>query len=299
MSNFKEILHMRIVILLSTLFTVFQAGAQSFGLKSSVWHYTNNGGTAPENTWLWTVDFKNDTMLSGENGRHFVTRGNADYGLLPEYYFQLSGDSVMAYNAGQWHLLYNFAASAGDTLKIIDMYTATIQYMTFLVDSVVPVQISGTVLDRFYLHTVDSSQGKFQDGYYTERIGASGFYPYRGSTIPEYAVIRCYSDTDMTLQINYSGPCDAGNPYSVQEVNEAPLIIQPNPTSGFIEVNFPHPVEGLMEVLDASGRFLHSQEFSTKKTLSVMLPNELTDGLYMIKFSYGSTVQSSMVLLKR
>ena len=279
-----------------------QTNAQEFPLKSAKWYYTNNGGHAAANTYLWTVQYEKDTIINGDLARVLRAGPNPAYGLDEEYIFKYSNDSVYALTrSGKWGLLYVFSANVGDTMVITDFYVSPEANHAFVVDSILTEVYGSTNLKHFYTHCTEVPGINFCERSYTERIGENFFYPLMtGAIIPEHAEIRCYVDSSVTAQLNHTGPCNQGNPYSVNEIsNESMFEIYPTITNRtfYIHSNSMEPVS--ISVFDYQGKLVKIENYMHQTEMSLTMPNKAENGLYVVRIESGNNRLTQKIILNR
>ena len=293
---------MRSILLFTCICLVFLSHAQEFPSKSSKWYYTNNGGEAAANTFLWLVKYEKDSVINGDAARVLKTYTNPAYGLLNEYIFKYSNDSVYGLNThGKWGLLYVYSAAVGDTMEIMDFYSGTNQTYPYVVDSVIPVLYGSVYLKHFYTHSISIPQVDLTHRSYVERIGEEFFYPLiKGAMILEHAVIRCYVDSTVSIQINYTGTCDQGNPYSVNEIsNEEFFSVFPSLTDGPVSIRVNSSNGFMVSVFNCLGKIILSRDVQNLKEVTVQMPDNIGNGVYFVRVESQSFVRTVKIILER
>ena len=293
---------MRTCLLFFSICLVMQTNAQEFPLKSAKWYYTNNGGHAAANTYLWTVQYEKDTIINGDLARVLRAGPNPAYGLDEEYIFKYSNDSVYALTrSGKWGLLYVFSANVGDTMVITDFYVSPEASHPFVVDSILTEVYGSTNLKHFYTHCTEVPGLNFCERSYTERIGENFFYPIMtGSIIPEHAEIRCYVDSSVTAQLNYTGPCNQGNPYAVQEISTEPIFdLYPSLTGGTIYIRSNSNENFSISVFDCLGNLVINESFGNQDESSLTIPLSAENGLYVVRIDAQTGRSTQKIILYR
>ena len=111
---------------------------------------------------------------------------------------------------------------------------------------------------------------------YTDTSNSSSSIP----SITDYGIAAIDSCNNQSMMSFYT---------SVEDIDKSPsLKIYPNPTSGFINLQFKKSIDNDIEisVLDFSGRLLLNEMYSNQKTIKLNI-SDLDNGIYLIKIRTG------------
>ena len=262
----------------SLLLTVFLSlnmmiFAQSFPLKSSRWYYSNNGGNQPPNSSLKIIEFEKDTVINDTLSRKLSN------GLM----FYSEKELVYFYNSEQnrFGLIFDFNAKPNDTLTIIAPPNIPSEKLLFKVkiDSVKKKVYSNDTIVKFYNTSLDPDF-HFENNVYMTRIGAYGFLPQYGFSIPEGDYLKCYEDS--SLYINYSGiPCDSVVTGTVITKLNGRFSIFPNPATNEIFISNELKENLQIEIFDNIGKlYFQTRLHDNEERIDI---SELISGIYFIR----------------
>ncbi|MFZ1678203.1 MAG: T9SS type A sorting domain-containing protein [Saprospiraceae bacterium] len=288
-------------ILLSSLYNLHAQDTTSFAPIGAVWHYNSYGHDSP---FYFKFVVEKDTLILGENARllrYYVFENDtfhADNNL--NKYVITDGAKVYYKVENEFVLLYDFAASAGDTIFSRAEYypvnmgcypefeNGSIDY-SYKIDSVNVINIDGIDLRRQYLHVIDppgASTPWFFINPVIERIGANdygGFWWGQGGgcILEDNGFLRCYEDQDIFYKNPYAQfqyECDYTGTNELEPSPET--FIFPNPTTDFISL-----LENAKEInlFNSTGQKIRSYKNQDRIDVSFLSP-----GIYFIQFQINS-----------
>lgn len=276
--------HLKLLILyvLSTILT----NAQNFAPIGATWHY-NYQTIDPHLISFEKIESVSDTTINGILCKKLVESTSAQ-----EYYVYSNNDSVFVYKENSFNLLYDFGATAGDTITLGSYYTTQDGLpLKMKIDSVATLLVSGRPRKVQFVTCGDGMMIEF-GGQVIEGIGNTN-YLFPTLDFSPVGPLRCYQDTTTSLFIN---------PY-YNHLNwdktdcEQFIVIHSLPeseTRNSISV-FPNPASNSLNVAgielnsdyciyDATGRKVLQGVVNTSNTVDIQL---LATGLYYIEIKGG------------
>ena len=289
-------------MLVSALTTL---NAQAWIRPNATWHYSFAG--VMERGFV-KIEYASDTLIDGHNCQRldgkmykfFEINAAGDQVMdvmnWGRWYTYLSGDTVFYRVRDRFEILYNFAATIGETWNVLTDSIVSICNDTSGVRVLQQGQVTIAGVDMPYSVTGDTENSSVGFGNYADvntqivsRIGnvQSGFlFPITRNCDPntvedlyEYA-FTCYEDDEIYYN-PYGGYCE----YFLGLTATVPfaLSVFPNPANDQLTVNIAagncqYQVLSLTGEIVASGVLLHAQ--ANVLTLSVLKP-----GIYVLKVS--------------
>ncbi len=220
---------MKIKLLVSVLavFSAVTLKAQTeFAPIGATWYYGITEAMWGDRGYL-KVTSADTTVIDGKKVKVLVSEYHqSDGGVFPRsaIYVYQTGDSVLFYRDGDFHLVYNFGLNVGDTMelynpdnKICRNYDEDLMYGHVVVKSIETLNINGTQLKEFNFVSADpkSDYYRFSDHYhYIEKIGTTSnlfgddcTYDNFGAGI--FGDLRCYEDEEVGLYQYGREACDS------------------------------------------------------------------------------------------
>jgi len=192
------------------------------------------------------------------------------------YFFYQEGHKVYFWDSSvsKLKLIYDFDVTVGDSVTFDFLYSEgagiTDGAKTGIIVEDTQTVVSGISLKRLTWHYVAPGQDFFYQ--YMERVGvvkatsAGSWHPVIAVdpnvayvTVEEDPFPRCYEDADITYKspqfLSYGDwPCDYTGATNVEEV-EKRVSIYPNPTSDWINITSPQPIQ-YVEIFDLQGKLV-------------------------------------------
>lgn len=299
--------NMKKTLLLSVcLVGMFSVRAQQeFAPIGAVWHYHENPFFYSPFTYVRYLSIESvaDTMIGDRLCRKLVKNrpvyctGNHD----AEFVYQ-QGDQVFFYNwaFGEFDLLYDFAAQAGDSWVMRtrryyfdELQDTTTEFNRIIVDSVSQVVINGLNLRQLHVHW---ESGEFICSIgpivFLERIGDLQYLLYQWELwiggicdTPRPAGLRCYYDPVMGLYETGLAPfCDWVG-VSTHEPLGAPegIRVYPSPASHFLTMENQRHTTVHYRIYNYQGRMMQSGELAGgRQNISI---DHLPAGAYHFVFA--------------
>lgn len=261
-----------------------------------------------------------DTIICGcgciklvrEEYWHNLETGGLYGGLRPAVFLSQVGDSVMVYEYGTFHKLFDFGAEIGDTWSVDGAPEVCPEnYGTVLVVDKGIDTINGNPLRFVTIKDLPDSYWGFGNSMFgtlsgavkiVERIGPIGSYmlPRQRCEFDddEGGCLRCYIDNELGelhfLTLYPERACDyiSETYQSVDEtVSDHSLTVFPNPSMNKVYLRFDKTAIIEFKVFDQLGRMRLSR-FVKGKELELDL-SSLSSGLYFVICRDGSKVLSS------
>ncbi len=212
-----------------------------------------------------------------------------------------SGDTVRYYKNGQFYILYDFSAEAGNTFYSISYLPNCTQAFKVRVDSITNIEINDQLLKKFHVTLNDSLQANF-----IEKIGYNNYLlPQFGLgceilTGPHYpGPLRCYYDNEIGVySTNIVSACDyITSSDEIKMLNQG-IRVFPNPANGFVTISNPSniPIKTI-ELTDFSGRVVQTwiaQEL-VENTLNIQ---HIPPGIYLLKATTELGIKTGKLVVK-
>lgn len=213
------------------------------------------------------------------------------------------GDRLYREINGQWHLLYDFTLTIGDTMKLLvdpvnRRRNEIDSFAYFIVDSVGTAEVNGFSLKTQFLRLLEFAQAdagigftgwRYQYigvliGYFKDRreIGCEGGCP---------EILRCYSDDVLGSVSFVDFPCDTIFTVGVNDLPDLTpaLSLSPNPVTAdqLLRLTWNNELQltsTRLELTDAQGRQVAVSIVSTSTGYEVST-GELSPGLYFLSLT--------------
>ncbi len=258
------------------------------------WYYSQyESHDPPQANYIKHACIK-DSTINGESVRviqktKFTREGAVDLGY--EYLCQ-HGDTISYWKSGEFHPLYNFSLSKGDSMLIYsEMPNYCIDktsYGWIGVDSVFSVRVNNYELKAYFATHIEGSVWGFAGFPIIERIGSTLYiFPQNESCvvdIPGIGPLRCYSDPDLGTFFYESLPCDTITTfpdYSSKINNKHRFRLYPNPVADDLIIEYGDGRGGRfnMEMYDNKGDRVLKQAFYPGERIDL---SKLIRGIYFI-----------------
>jgi hypothetical protein len=213
---------------------------------------------------------------------------------------------VYNYYYDKFHLLYDFSLNAGDTLKaqLNTSITNDTVFSHYLIDSVDYVNFNGKNLKRQFTHNIDgncpSPERWFYNGYFIENAGYNGWL--LGSESIDIdgfgARLRCYSDSNVSFNLNTNISCDSiENPFKSIENEILDYLYILNPVSN--ELILKYTGSGSYNILIVNNMGVKMADFNQINNGQTMISTSLyPKGIYyLILFNDKTRLSKKFVKL--
>jgi hypothetical protein len=155
-----------------------------------------------------------------------------------------SNDSVFFYKDGEFHLLHDFSAEAGDTIVIGWYQTGSGDPLLMIVDSTSTIDINGETRIIQYVNCGDGLVVEYADEV-IEGIGST-YYMFPVADGELYGSLRCYEDDNVGLFLSPYHPnhgwnfedCDQILTGISEVVSDSKMIAYPNPFTTSITIEY-------------------------------------------------------------
>jgi hypothetical protein len=214
-----------------------------------------------------------------------INSHNQDSSYKGYYLMYSENEKVYYFFNDTFRLLYDFSLNKGDTLYSYQpTFDSNVALNRYVIDSINYIQITGKLIKRQYLHTIDSTQLSdnryfFLSGDILEGIGNTTYM--FGETFYTFDVfgpyLKCYSDSEISYSVTN---CDSL--ISINESDQSQRIqIYPNPTLDEIILNYSGHQPFDIEIINSLGVKMMEQN----KLSSDMNPinvEALESGIYFL-----------------
>lgn len=208
-----------------------------------------------------------------------------------------SGDTVFfrnKYSAHTWQILYNFAATSGQSwYTTVSQTGVTVDTHTFTVDSVKNISTNnGQTLKNMYVKVycysnTATGSPKVENIEITERFGGKQFFFNLYSSITQFHGMYfnqflCYNDPQIgEVKFSQSG-CTVTEEVGLTELNtpDNTLVHFPNPCSNQLNINSDILIR-TVELFDLSGKSVFTKTFDTQQNTYTIDVSQLAQGLYI------------------
>jgi hypothetical protein len=231
----------RLLLLLPFLCPLMLAAQVEFAPLGATWYFEDNSPPLPWKLAYIKVEVTGIDTIQGRACKRIESKhilGGSDWGC--SFYapllhtFQKNG-LVYANHDGDFHLLYDFDALAGESWVIPNPPIAWGDSLVVVVDSVSFVTVNGNVLKVQHVSNPGLGPGELLQwgSEIIEGIGNTGYItPQYPTCDPWIYGLRCYEDDSLDLHF-VTFPCDSTKSYVA---TQAPVLrggfFTPNPVTG-------------------------------------------------------------------
>lgn len=277
---------MKATAIFSILFAfTLQISAQDFSPISAIWHYTQ-ATVNPNVTSFKTLEAVLDTTINGNDCRKIIeVERYLDTVQVYYHYMYAENDRVFFYADGNFHLLYDFGAAAGDTIVLNYFATHDGSPLKMIIDSTNTIMVNNQERKIQYISCGDGISIEF--GHHViEGIGNTSFmFPTPDLSLD--GPLRCYQDDSTGLFLNPLHPDFGWNKEDCEEIltgieeagNKEGISVFPNPAKHIISIkniNKPTPYT----IYNLHGKIVLSGITSETTGISI---EKLSDGIYFLE----------------
>ncbi len=285
---------MRTLITFLFLFSSFWSISQDkWDFENSVWHY-NYRGLGP--IVVYAIMEYSGTSRVGPDSTEVshldlvVHYANNNTSLLRTVYVYADEDRVYQWLDGEFHVLYDFTVSVGDTMYVYGSNGYDNGYVTTVVDTVSQVIFNADTLRAYHLKLESHSPitAYAFGGWVIEKMGNLG------SFVPESELdcdggcpnwLRCFKNSAIDYQVEV---CDTIKDLRVStiDIDEELMTVEPrlypNPLSRHeaLHIEYSDISSLSVSVFDMEGRVMLSEQAVSDGSLS--LPSDMSAGVYMV-----------------
>ena len=203
-----------------------------FAPLGATWYYGNMESMFGDTGFTKTT-VTDSAVIDGKKVKVLISEYHASSGgVFPRdtIYAYQTGDSVLFYRDGDFHLVYNFGLNVGDTMELynpdnktcpiydwMDVREEDLMYGHVVVESIKTLDINGTQLKEFNFVSADpdSYYSRFSDRYhYIEKIGTTTNL-FGEDCIADnfgggiFGDLRCYEDEEIGHYQYSRAACDS------------------------------------------------------------------------------------------
>lgn len=211
---------MKIKLLTLLLAIVCAGGLQAqteFAPIGATWYYGRTESMQFDMGFVKTT-VTGTAVIGGKNAKILLSEYHWSNGQVTPrdtIYAYQTGDSVLFYLDGDYHLVYNFGLNVGDTMEIYNpdnkLCGTDKLYGRVVVESIKTLEINGNRLKEFNFSATDSYIGYYN---YIEKIGTIN-QMFGSDCIADdfgagiFGWLRCYEDSEIGHYQYGSEPCDS------------------------------------------------------------------------------------------
>ncbi|HLO90012.1 MAG TPA: choice-of-anchor L domain-containing protein [Lentimicrobium sp.] len=260
---------------------------EPFAEAGAEWYYT-----LTENSELIgykTISYLSDTLINDKICSKMIEQ-DYEQSLSSQvfHYMYQRNDSVYFYKEGDFHLLYDFGAEAGDTITLGYYTTHTGEPLKMIIDSTATIDVSGMPTRVQYIRCNDGVVIDFGNQV-IEGIGSTNFM-FPTLDMSKDGPLRCYSDNNTATFHNpfyygtvWSEDCDQII-VSIFEHETVNFRIYPNPTRESIRING-LTASTMYKMFSTSGILIRQGLIAPSENIST---KNLKPGIYFIEIE-GTT----------
>lgn len=277
-------------------------GQQPFAPVGAKWHYTEVSMTGPEISYTWFESVK-DTIVANQSCRKII--GSSGCAWKADYLFDRN-DSVFFYNNAiqQFDLLYNFAASVGDSWTIHHPvnWGGDNDSTTLTVDSTSSITIDGVNLKVLYTRAINEGNNNWWSfkGEHIQRIGAAYLFPVFGACDPVPGGLNCYQDSTIFYK---KSQYDCDYISSINAIDNKRLSIYPNPVQELLYIDYDGTIlyeNIVVEITDLLGKIIYKQSLLSQENSLRIETADWSKGLYLYYISSPSgSLQSGKLIIEK
>lgn len=210
-----------------------------------------------------------------------------------EYLYQ-NGDTISYWKSGEFHVLYNFSLSKGDSILLYsEMPNQCLDktpYGWSYIDSVYSDTINGHPLKAYISTHKEGSVWGFDAFPIIEKIGSTDYLLPQNAFCgiadgePQIGSLRCYSDPEIGFYQYGNTPCEKIEswPDGFTQLSTTSLFkLYPNPVVDGLTIEYSDSWDTWfnLDLFDLSGKLVHSLAFCPGERINL---SSLRRGLYPI-----------------
>ncbi|NQT78399.1 MAG: T9SS type A sorting domain-containing protein [Bacteroidetes bacterium] len=224
--------------ILSILITILslQGFSQGWAEVGAIWHYTQRTINPDITSYKTFESIAEDTVVGIPCKKIKVIDRHWGDTLVWHEYMYSENDSVFFYREGNFHLLYDFGAEAGDSILLPYFWTVNgDSTLLMIIDSTSTIDINGEIRKLQYITCGDGIVVEFGDKV-IEGIGNTYFmFPtYDGEY---FGPLRCYEDNIVGLFIS---PFHPNNGWNFEDCDQIITGIDEMDADGYMSI-YPNP----------------------------------------------------------
>jgi len=287
----------KLICIVLAMITI-HASAQDFAPLGAIWHY-GEGTINPDFSSFLTLESISDTVIDGISCRKIKKVDRYTINPKTSYFYMYSeNDSVFYSSGGNFHILYDFGANAGDTI-VLDYATHDGSNLLMIIDSTATTMVNDVERKIQYITCGDGIVIEFGT-MVIEGIGNCTHYMFPTLDGHPEGELRCYEDSITGLYLNPFCHCWSWNHEDCEEevytdINEnnvdQKINVYPNPAGNQVIIsNISEPAEfqffNLLGQIVKKGITLPAQsiDISDLQSGTYLLELETSKGISRTKF---------------
>ena len=274
------------------------------------WYYSQYESFNPPQANYIKHSCIKDSIIAGKNVKVIqktLYRRDGPVSMGYEYLYQ-SGDTISYWKSGEFHVLYNFSLSKGDSILLYsempDYCEPKSPYGWANIDSVYTKPINNRSLKAYFCSNKKGYNWTYDGFPIIEKIGSTLYLlPQMGDCIqdaPGIGPLRCYSDPDLGSYYYENLPCDTITTFPDSFIplgRNLKIKIFPNPVQDdlFIEWNDLQPMKLDFRLFDVNGKLVHAQTFSSKERIVLSC---IPQGVYLVSIFNNNKLYYNGIICK-
>ncbi len=270
------------------------------------WYYTQSESyNPPQYNYLKHTCIK-DSTIAGKRVK-VIQKTKFKFGgvTVPmgyEYLYQ-HGDTISYWKSGEFHVLYNFSLSKGDSILLYsempNQCEAKTPYGWSSIDSVYSATINNHQLKAYYSNHMKGSIWGFDSFPIIEKIGSMQYLLPQNAFCgimdgePQIGVLRCYSDPEIGFYQFENIPCDKilSWPDGFTSLNKSSgFTVFPNPVSAelFVKSSGGFEEDYTLELFSVKGELVKTECLEGGNSLNRIDVSSLKSGVYVVRLISAS-----------
>jgi len=282
-----------------------------FAPVGAEWYYSQYEGYNPPMANYIKHECIKDSAIGGKlvkviKKTKFTWEEPADLG--NEYLYQ-NGDTVFYWKSGEFHELYNFSLSKGDSMllysELFNYCEDKTPYGWVEINSVYSVTVNGQNLKAYFANPKEGSVWGFSHYPIVEKIGSIRYLLPQSTScimdVPGIGSLRCYSDPDLGSFHYGNLPCDTLTTYPdyIGSVQKGYMFrLYPNPVTDVLCIDYSGTSHGefYIEIYNNAGETACRKTFCPGDKINLSF---LPGGLYVIIISDNEKQYYSGTIFKK
>jgi hypothetical protein len=275
------------------------------------WYYSQyESYNPPQANYIKHTCIK-DSTINGKTVKviqktRFTREGTTDLG--NEYLYQ-HGDTISYWKSGEFHELYNFSLSKGDSMllysELFNYCEDKTPYGWVVIDSVYSVTVNGQNLKAYFASHKEGSVWGFDDGFpIFEKIGSIRYLLPQSTScimdIPGIGSLRCYSEPELGSFYYENLPCDTLTTfpdYTIGIPNGHMFRLYPNPVTDYLNIEFIDQPGSwcYLEIYNNNGEKLLKKEFYSVDRVDM---SKFPNGIYFLNIKNNNKIYYNGIICK-
>lgn len=288
------------MLILTLICSLTTLSAQTWAPVGAKWTYSFSTWSPPYASIPVKIECIGDTLIQSKTCR--IIQGNLQCSFSPYHsYLYYENDKIFMYidSVVGFHVLYDFAATAGNSWTIIAPGHQVGDTSVIVVDSIGTKIFSGDTFSVQYVHNLNIYDRWVFPEYIIRDIGNFwSFFPLHSTCDPWTGTIRCYEDSATFIKFSLY-PCDTVFFINVNEYSLAENVsFYPNPANNQLHLENQNQdnIEYSADIFSVTGQ--RQISISAIKNNLVVDIAKLAQGLYFIRFTAIDGQTATKIFIK-